>query len=117
MTKREKEDAAVFDFVQATLRIYADRFDIRLRGVARTKPTNSLFGSCYPNGKIVMTVRWKSGKPLHAYSLVDTMAHELAHLRYFSHSQRWAELYSRIFFVMVRDGVYQRLRPLVKRKA
>jgi len=55
---------------------------------------------------------------LHAYALVDTMAHELAHLRYMSHSQRWMQLYTEISFNMTHlEDVYLRARRVVKRKS
>ena len=117
MTKREREDAKVFAFVESVLHDYADKYHLRLKKVSRTRPTNTRFGWCL-NGEIAITVRWKNGLQLHAYALVDTMAHELAHLRYMSHSQRWMQLYTEISFNMTHlEDVYLRARRVVKRKS
>jgi len=118
MTKKQKaEDARVLGMVREALELYAGVYCLRLRSVELLRGSNTVFGRCYSDGSIFITVRWKNGKQVLPYSLLDTMAHELAHLRYFSHSPRWMRLHATLLQAMVRGHVYQKARKLIKRKS
>lgn len=55
------------------------------------------YGICYEDGVIRIRLRHaRTGRLLKQSSLVDTLCHELAHLRHFDHSLRFRRLYERI---------------------
>ena len=55
------------------------------------------YGICYEDGEIRIRLRHaRTGRLLKESSLVDTLCHELAHLRYLDHSERFKRLYLRI---------------------
>ena len=55
------------------------------------------YGVCYEDGVIRIRLRHATTRSLlKESSLVDTLCHELAHLRYLDHSIRWNRLYRRI---------------------
>jgi predicted metal-dependent hydrolase len=77
------------------------------------------YGVCYADGTIRVRMRHaRTGQLLKYSSLIDTLCHELAHLRYFDHGQRFQMFYRRILAHARRAGVYrpdprrpQRRRP------
>jgi hypothetical protein len=70
------------------------------------------YGVCYSDGTIRIRLRHAtSGKPLKYSSLVNTLCHELAHLRHFNHGERFQELYAEILGWARREQIYQP-RPL-----
>lgn len=116
-----RADAKVFRFVEKTLRQYAREFGLRLRTVRVTSERDArdgTYGRCFWSGVIHVTLRWPEpdGRPVLAYSLVETMAHELAHLRHFGHCGRWVRLHAEIFKRMADDGVFDKLAKLVQRR-
>jgi hypothetical protein len=55
------------------------------------------YGVCYEDGLIRIRLRHaRTGRLLKESSLVDTLCHELAHLRYLDHGARFKRLYLRI---------------------
>lgn len=69
------------------------------------------YGVCFSDGTIrIRLFHASTGKPLRYSSLVDTLCHELAHLRHFNHSPRFYRLYRRILDHARRAGIY-RPRP------
>jgi len=66
------------------------------------------YGVCYSDGTIRIRLRHAtSGKPLKYSSLVNTLCHELAHLRHFNHGQRFQNLYAEILGWARRERIYQ----------
>lgn len=114
-------DKKTFEFIEAEMFRFAGRFKLPLSGVLpmhREKSSIGYYGLCHRDGRIAIRIRWANGRPLHAYAIIDTMAHELAHLRYLTHSPRWFQLHSRIFISMSQFGLYSKLlRRLDKRKS
>lgn len=116
-----KSDDRVLKFVDQTLRHYGRAFGLRVRRV-RPMPeklsAESVYGQCFSSGTIYITIRWPKpdGRAVLAYALVDTMAHELAHLRHPDHGSCWFRLYALIFYAMADDGVFDKLSKLVKRR-
>ncbi len=69
------------------------------------------YGVCYADGSIRIRVRHAtSGRPLRYSSLVNTLCHELAHLRYFNHGKRFRAFYLRLLQFARAQAIY-RPRP------
>ena len=76
------------------------------------------YGVCFSDGTIRIRLRHAlTGRPLKYSSLVNTLCHELAHLRHFNHSKRFYAFYDRLLAHARRLGVYRpgRLEPLDER--
>lgn len=90
----------------------------------KRRPTYD-FGLCYPaEGRVVVAVRWKRANglwnptPIPAETLIETLAHELAHLRNFpgepAHGPKWRRLFRDIHDWMLDEDEYleEKLAPL-----
>lgn len=105
-------DKKTFDFVESQMRRFAGLYGLQFKGLLtmhKQKFARHYYGLCYPSGRIAIRIRWPNGRPLQAYAVLDTMAHELAHLRYFTHSSRWFQLHARILFAMSHSDLYPKL--------
>ena len=87
----------------------AQTFELPLRGVhAESRRVRRRYGVCYADGTIKIRLRsLRNGELLRESSLVDTLCHELAHLRYFDHGLRFERLYRRILEYARRHGIYR----------
>ena len=105
------------EIVVALLRRHAQRlaqsFDLPLRALYAESPrVKRRYGICYADGTIKIRLRSvRSGELLRESSLVDTLCHELAHLRHFDHGARFERLYRRILEYARRHGVYRPNSP------
>jgi predicted metal-dependent hydrolase len=71
------------------------------------------YGICYADGTIkIRLFHATTGRPLRYSSLVDTLCHELAHLRHFDHGPRFQAFYRRILGHARRRGIYRPSAPL-----
>ena len=91
----------------------AARFGLRYRAVrAERASVKSRYGVCYSDGTIQIRLRHAvTGRPLRYSSLVNTLCHELAHLRHFNHGERFRAFYQRILEFARARGIY---RPAVR---
>jgi hypothetical protein len=65
--------------------------------LAERDGVNAHYGICYEDGEIRIRLRHaRTGKLLKESSLVDTLCHELAHLRHLNHGPHFRRLYQRI---------------------
>lgn len=65
-------------------------------------------GICYADGRIRIRLHSLRSIELLKYSvMVDTLCHELAHLRHFNHGRRFWALYRRILGYARRHGIYR----------
>ena len=105
------------EIVVALLRRHAQRlagsFDLPLRALHAESPrVKRRYGICYADGTIKIRLRSvRNGELLRESSLVDTLCHELAHLRHFDHGARFERLYRRILEYARRHGVYRPNSP------
>jgi hypothetical protein len=80
--------------------IEAERANVRRR-----------YGVCYSDGTIRIRLNHAvTGNPLKYSSLVDTLCHELAHLRHFNHGPRFKRFYLEILEWSRGDGIYRPTR-------
>jgi predicted metal-dependent hydrolase len=84
-------------------------FGLRYRAIEPERPhVRRRLGVCYADGTIrIRLFHARHGRPLKYSSLVDTLCHELAHLRHFNHGRRFQALYRRILEHARRDGIYR----------
>jgi predicted metal-dependent hydrolase len=78
--------------------LLALRFGLRYRAIEAERPNvKRRYGVCFSDGTIRIRLRHAvTGRPLRYSSLVNTLCHELAHLRHFNHGLRFRRLYFEI---------------------
>ncbi len=93
--------------------LLAGRFGLAYRVLEPEGPrVKSRYGVCFSDGTIrIRLFHATSGRPLRYSSLIDTLCHELAHLRYFNHGRRFQSLYRRILEHARREGIYRPQMP------
>jgi hypothetical protein len=84
-------------------------FDLRYTSLEAEQPDiTEWYGVCYEDGVIRIRLRHaRTRRLLKESSLVDTLCHELAHLRYLDHGSRWEKLYRRILERARVSGIYR----------
>ena len=85
------------------------RFRLRYRVLeAERANVKNRYGICYSDGTIKIRLRHaRTGRPLKYSSLVNTLCHELAHLRHFNHGPRFQAFYAEILAWARREGIYR----------
>ncbi len=91
----------------------ARRFGLRYRAIeAESARVKRRYGICYTDGTIRIRLRHAvSGRPLRYSSLVNTLCHELAHLRHFNHGARFKRFYLAVLEFARREGFYRPGEP------
>ncbi len=76
----------------------AEHFKLKYRALLIERPTaRSHYGVCYDDGTIKIRLNHAVYlKPLRYSSLVNTVCHELAHLRHFDHGEGFKRFYAEI---------------------
>jgi len=89
--------------------VLAARFGLRYAAIeAERANVTSRYGACFSDGTIRIRLRHAvTGRPLKYSSLVNTLCHELAHLRHFDHGPRFKALYLRILEYARARGIYR----------
>src|SRR5678815_3624275 len=84
-------------------------FSLRYRANEPERPqVKRRLGVCYRDGTIrIRLFHATPGRPLKYSSLVDTLCHELAHLRHFNHGRRFQTFYRRILEHARSIGIYR----------
>lgn len=89
--------------------IIAARFGLRYRAIeAEAANVKRRYGVCFSDGTIRIRLRHATtGRPLKYSSLVNTLCHELAHLKHFNHGQRFQLFYAAILEFARDQGIYR----------
>jgi predicted metal-dependent hydrolase len=84
-------------------------FGLQYRAVeAERANVKRRYGICYSDGTIRIRLRHVvTRQPLKYSSLVNTLCHELAHLRHFNHGPRFKAFYLRILEQARAAGIYR----------
>ena len=99
LISRLRRDAAVL----------ASRFHLSYLEISPERPrVKRRYGACTVEGKIALRLRHaKTGEHLKYSSLVNTLCHELAHLRHFNHGPRFKTFYLEILEFARSSGIYR----------
>ena len=87
----------------------AHRFGLRYKEIAAERANvKRRYGVCYADGSIRIRLRHTlTGRSLKYSSLVNTLCHELAHLRHFNHGLRFRAFYGELLDYARREGIYR----------
>jgi len=107
MDPRAAQDLLVS--IQRDAALIAARFELRYKVIEAERPrVRRRYGVCYSDGTIRIRLRHAvTGEPLKYSSLVNTLCHELAHLRHFNHGLRFRRFYAQILEFARDSGLYQ----------
>jgi hypothetical protein len=107
--KRREEDLKMILRLRAWGADLGRRFGLHYASLDPERDgVNGHFGICYEDGVIRIRLRHATtGRLLKESSLVDTLCHELAHLRYLDHSLQFRRLYEKILAAARRLGYYR----------
>ena len=92
------EKAALWSRLETDARTIAEQFGLQYRRIEPEREgVRRHYGITYSDGTIRIRLRHAStGRPLKYSSLINTVCHELAHLRHFNHGERFKMYYFRI---------------------
>jgi hypothetical protein len=95
---RRRQFERLMGRLRADARIIADHFGLRYKALLIERPTaRSHYGVCYQDGTIKIRLNHAVyQRPLRYSSLVNTVCHELAHLRHFDHGEGFKRFYGEI---------------------
>ena len=107
MTPAERE--ALIARLRTDAQCIADRFGLSYRAIVAERPNvKSRYGICYQDGLIkIRLAHAKTGRPLRYSSLIDTLCHELAHLKHFDHSPKFQQFFWQLLGWARDHGIYQ----------
>ncbi len=90
-------------------RAIASRFGLRYAALEPERAgVRRRYGVCYADGRIKIRLRHAvTGRPLRYSSLVNTLCHELAHLRHFNHGERFRIFYRQVLEYARSCGIYR----------
>ena len=114
---RQDEDRRTMTMLQEMGDVLARHFALEFRVIeAERDGIIAHYGICYRDGTIRIRLRHaRTGRLLKESSLVDTLCHELAHLKHFNHSKRFYRYYWKVLDEARRRGYYrpgpQELKP------
>ena len=97
----------------ARLRCDADRiarhFHLAYREISPERANvKRRYGVCYADGRILVRLSHaKTGEALKYSSLINTVCHEMAHLRHFNHGPRFKAFYFEMVDYARREGIYR----------
>ena len=110
--RRQRENRETIERLNRDALEIARRFALRYRCIeAERANVKRRYGICYSDGTIRIRLRHAtSGELLKYSSLVNTLCHELAHLRHFDHSPRFHRFYRELLAWAKRAQIYRPAR-------
>ena len=108
VAQRRESEALILRLRQDAEKL-ATHFELQYKEIVPERANvRRRYGICYDDGLIAVRLRnIRSGEPLKYSSLVDTLCHELAHLRHFNHGPRFRVFYAKILEYARGHGIYQ----------
>jgi hypothetical protein len=99
----------LLDSLQRDAERIAHRFGLRYKSIgAERANVTRRYGVCFSDGAIRIRLRHAvTGRPLKYSSLVNTLCHELAHLRHFNHGPRFKAFYFEVLDFARANGIYR----------
>ena len=113
MKHLHKDDRELWKYLEKRALDLADFFSLSLRRFSVLDPRAEYSGICYDDHHIKVQLRTTT-RNRKAYEIIDTLAHELAHLRHLNHSPEWHLIYVRLVVALAPD--YAWVRRYRKRK-
>jgi hypothetical protein len=112
--QKKKGGLAIDDYRELVERLRADaarvaeQFELPPYELDADRPdAHDRYGICFDDGRIrVRLTHARTGRPLRYSALIDTVVHELAHLRHMNHGPRWEALYEQMLAWCRRQGIY-----------
>ena len=106
---RSQEDSDTLEKLRGYAVELATHFTLRYASIdSEVEGVVEHYGICYADGRIRIRLRHATtGKLLKESSLVDTLCHELAHLKHFDHSPRFRRFYERVLAEARKKGWYK----------
>jgi len=100
---------ALMEQLNADAQRIARRFGLRYKEIAAERANvKRRYGVCFADGSIRIRLRHTlTGRSLKYSSLVNTLCHELAHLRHFNHGLRFRAFYRELLEFARREGIYR----------
>ncbi len=111
--QRQRENRELLERLQRDAARIVRRFGLQLRCVEAERATvKRRYGICYSDGTIRIRLRHAtSGQPLRYSSLINTLCHELAHLRHFNHGARFKRFYLELLAWARQQAIYRPSGP------
>jgi len=99
----------LLDSLQRDAERIAHHFGLRPKSIgAERANVTRRYGVCFSDGAIRIRLRHAvTGRPLKYSSLVNTLCHELAHLRHFNHGPRFKAFYFEVLHFARANGIYR----------
>lgn len=116
--KLKNRDKQLWAYVCTVLDNTATRFGFPLPDIRPIKKKwgGNYVGSCSKRNVLRIALRDCDGKLVEPYQLIDTIAHELAHLRSQKHGALWFHCHILVLTHLSNVGVYEDLRRIMKGK-
>jgi hypothetical protein len=104
-----REKAALWEKLEADARRIATAFGLSYRTIEPEREgVRHHYGITYSDGTIRIRLRHaNTGRALKYSSLINTVCHELAHLKHFNHGKRFKACYFRILEWARAEGIYR----------
>jgi hypothetical protein len=103
-----QQEAELLSQIRADAERIALAFRLSYRGIVAEHPrVKRRYGACYADGLIAIRLKHATTvKPLKYSSLMDTLCHELAHLRHFNHGPQFKSFFLELLGWARRHGIY-----------
>jgi predicted metal-dependent hydrolase len=107
-TEHEARDRAI-ERLRRHAALLASAFDLPLHSIEpESERVRRRYGICFADGRIRIRLHQLRSADVLKYSvMVDTLCHELAHLRHFNHGRLFWQFYRRILAYARRQGIYR----------
>ena len=106
MDRRTRQD--LITRLRADAYRIASRFGLRYRAIQPERANvKRRYGVCFSDGEIrIRLANVATGEPLKYLSLVNTLCHELAHLKHFHHGEPFRAYYRELLAFARAEGIY-----------